>query len=184
MFDFLSRGRTKAQKAEAGPSTSPHTVQLSATQRDMARLTLHHILKHHGIPAQWISGELIPIHISGQGEALLLQLEILQWHDALVLHAPALQQELLNGIRRFDPTANASRYLFSWKFSPQCGCPHTQLPDASLWATLTTPVVRPHVPSTPVAGSAFASPVRTSPDLSSTEEDEDDGFAPTQIPGI
>ena len=186
MFEFLNRSRGKADKADPGPSTIPQTVQTHSTQRDMARLTLRNILKHHGIPTQWISGELVPIHIPGEGDAMLLQLEIMHWHDGLVLHTPALQQELLAGLRRFDPATSGSRYLFSWKFSPNCGCPHTKLPESGYWSALTGPTVA--ATHSPAAAAIVASP--TPPltaasipfDLPDRDEDDDDhGFAPTQI---
>jgi hypothetical protein len=202
MFDFLSRGRNKADRADHGPSTMPQTVQTNSTQRDMARLTLHHILKHHGIPAHWIAGELIPIRIPGDGEAVLLQLEIMHWHDSLVLHAPALQEELLQGLRRFDPATNGTRYLFTWKFSPDCGCPHTQLPEPGFWtgAPAVAPMPAPThtAAAAPVAAAAVASaaplppgPLDASkipfdlPDQPALDDDDDNhGFAPTQIHSI
>lgn len=186
MFEFLSRGRAKADRSDNGPSTMPQTVQTNSTQRDMARLTLHHILKHHGIPAHWISGELVPIHIPGQGEASLLQLEIMHWHDSLVLHAPALQQEILTGLRRFDPATGGTRYLFTWKFAPDCGCPHTQLPEPGFWSTT------PDTPAAPVPTAPSVAPSTVTPpppltaasipfDLPDSDDDDDHGFAPTQI---
>lgn len=190
MFEFLSRGRAKADRTDPGPSTMPQTVQTNATQRDMARLTLHHILKHHGIPAHWIAGELVPIHIPGQGDASLLQLEIMHWHDSLVLHAPALQQELLAGLRRFDPATSGTRYLFTWKFSPDCGCPHTQLPEPGFWSapaspaapapmTAAAPAVASPPPPLTAASIPFDLPVGHDHD-----DDDDHGFAPTQIHDI
>lgn len=198
MFDFLSRGKAKSERADHGPSTMPQTVQTNSTQRDMARLTLHHILKHHGIPAHWIAGELIPIRIPGDGEAVLLQLEIMHWHDRLVLHAPALQRELLEGLRRFDPASNGTRYLFTWKFSPDCGCPHTQLPEPGFWTgTAPSAPPQPQAAATPVAAATAAAaplppgPLDASqipfdlPDRSMPDDDDDNhGFAPTQIHDI
>lgn len=186
MFEFLSRGRGKSDKTDPGPSTMVETVQANSTQRDMARLTLHHILKHHGIPGHWIAGELVPLHIPGEGEATLLQLEIMHWHDSLVLHAPALQQELLNGLRRFDPATGAVRYLFSWRFSPECGCPHTQLPDPDFWRTApvvlaTAVATAPPVPTAePLAAPLTAASIPF--DLPLRDDDDDDhGFAATEI---
>lgn len=177
MFEFLSRGRAKGDKKEpdVGPSTMPQTMQFSATQRDMARLTLQHLLRHHAIPAQWIRGELVPIHIPGEGDALLLQLEILQWNDALVLNAFALQNELLQGLRRFDPATNGTRYLFSWKFHPDCGCPYTALPDAAYWRTQTESTQAPAAVASPPLPAHVAEP---------EPADDDHGFAPTQLRGI
>jgi hypothetical protein len=189
MFDFLNRGRAKVDKPDSGPSTMPQTVQTNSTQRDMARLTLHHILKHHGIPAHWIAGELVPIRIPGDGVAVLLQLEIMHWHDSLVLHAPALQEELLQGLRRFDPASNGTRYLFTWKFSPDCGCPHTQLPEPAFWTGATATAAAPAPAPTPptVAPAPAQGPLDASQipfDLPDRHDDDDHGFAPTQIHGI
>ncbi len=184
MFEFLSRGRAKGEKKgpDAGPSTMPQTMQFSATQRDMARLTLQHLLRHHAIPATWIRGELVPIHIPGQGDALLLQLEILQWNDALVLHAFALQNELLQGLRRFDPASNGTRYLFSWKFHPECGCPHTVLPAAAFWTEQANTAAAPTAAPAAVASTAPADASALAPSLLLPDTGDDDhGFAPTQI---
>jgi hypothetical protein len=184
MFEFLNRNRGKADKTDPGPSTMPQTVQTNSTQRDMARLTLHHILKHHGIPVHWIAGELVPIHIPGEGDAMLLQLEIMHWHDGLVLHAPALQQELLAGLRRFDPATSGSRYLFSWKFSPNCGCPHTKLPEPGFWKAPASPTAAA-TPAAATAAPAASPPPLTAAsipfDLPDRDDDDDHGFAPTQI---
>ena len=166
MFEFLNRARGKGDKKtpDAGPSTTLQTIQFSAMQRDLARLTLQHLLRHHAIPASWVRSELEPIHIPGEGQALLLQLEVMHWNDALVLHALALQNELLQGLRRIDPASNGTRYLFSWKFHPDCGSPYTQLPAPDFWSNQSdaTPATRPAAPA-------------------ATHDDDDHGFAPTQI---
>ena len=105
MFDFLGRGKHKTDPSSTdnGPTTLPQTVQLSPTQIDMVRMTLLDVLRIHGIAGTWITCEVIPTHIPGQGEALLLQLDVKHWHDALVLHAPAFQEAMLDGLHRFDP---------------------------------------------------------------------------------
>jgi hypothetical protein len=56
MFDFLSRGKPKTDKAASdhGPVTAPQTVHLNATQLEMVRMTLHGVLKLNGIPGTWI----------------------------------------------------------------------------------------------------------------------------------
>lgn len=187
MFEFLGRSKPKAERVgtDPGPSTHPQTVQLGATQIEMVRMTLHGVLKMHGIPGTWIAGEVMPVHIPGQGEALLLQLEVMHWHDALVLHAPAFQQALLAGLKRFDPHAVPTRYLFTWKFSPQCGCPHHHLPAPEYWINSERVVLAPV--ATPVSAPAAAPsppPARKPFDLPSTAADDDDddhGFAATQV---
>lgn len=196
MFDFLSRGRPKSSAKTKAPATRAPTgpksgTPPSATQREMVRLTLHSVLRNKGIPGNWLTCEIVPIQIIGQGDAILVQLVVLKWHDALMQYAPALQQGLLEGLKQFDANASATKYQFSWAFAPDCGCPHTQFPESSFWNTGVTPTAL-----TPIAGSpaTTATPVATpgkpkfdlpstAADLRSDDDDDDHGFAATQING-
>lgn len=199
MFDFLGRGKNKPDKSSTddGPPTLQQTVQLSPTQIDVVRMTLLDVLRLHGIPGTWVTSEVIPMHVPGQGEALVLQLEVKHWHDALVLHAPAFQEAMLDGLHRFDPHADQTRYLFTWKFSPDCGCPHTQLPKGDFWRTSERVVLAPIAPPVPTPADAAPPSVAATPAVASPppaaaskshvdlpmedDDDDDNGFAPTQI---
>lgn len=201
MFQFLGRGRPKKgdMRAVATPPTPPTApaTQPSATQREMVRLTLHNVLRYNGIPSNWIACETVPVQVPNQGQALLLQLVVLQWHDALMHYAVSLQQSILDGLNKFDPHPGAPKYLFSWKFAPDCGCPDTKLPDPSFWLTQTTPpstpkptptssIVSPSpIPATATMPAAPAKPKfdlpATAADLHHGDEDDDHGFAATQI---
>ncbi len=181
MFEFLGLGKAKSDKSatDAGPSTMAQTVALSATQREMVRMTLHGVLKLNGIPGNWIACEVMPVRIPGQGDALLIQLEVIHWHDALVLHAPAFQKDLLEGLIRFDPQTDQSRYLFSWRFSPDCGCPHTAMPEPGFWSTPASPRLGP------VAASAqrpAPAPVRAAAPLPASAPARAPSPAPTPAP--
>ena len=193
MFEFFGLGKKKAAKParDNGPPTAPQTVHLSATQLEVLRMTLHGVLKLNGIPGDWLSGEVIPVHLPGQGEALLLQLEVTHWHDALVLHAPAFQQALMDGLNRFDPKAGRTRYLFSWKFSPNCGCPHVHLPAPEYWLSgervLLTPTAAPPSQAAPLMAEnppvapSVPAPSRSGVDVSVDDDDDDHGFPPTHM---
>ena len=95
MFEFLHRGRGRATKdADAGLSIAPdHAVQ-------------RHAARHYGAPDAYgiccattlfrpagCAANWCPSTFPGEGEALL-QMEVMHWNDALVLHALALQNEL------------------------------------------------------------------------------------------
>lgn len=206
MFDFLSRSRTKPDKtppmavpAPTAPAASPASP--STTQREMVRLTLHNVLRHNGIPGNWISCDMVPIQLPQHGNTLLLQLVVHHWHDALMHYAVALQQEFLAGLKHFDPHVDPQSYVFSWKFAPDCGCPHTQFPAHAVWstpasphaaslgkATPTMPVpIAPLAPSVTTAATAMAAAKPkfdlppTAADLRQDDDDDDHGFAATQI---
>ena len=180
MFNFFGLGRSKSEKPVAAPpQPAPDALvnQLSSSQREMVRLTLLTVLKRQGIPANWIGVELMPIRTPHHASALLLQLEVLKWHDALMQYVAILQQELLEGFKRFDPDANPSKYLFGWKFSPDCGCPHTRMPDPSFWQNNATSAAAPKA-----AASVAAETQKPKFDLPDRDEDETDhGFVSTQI---
>jgi hypothetical protein len=180
MFEFLGRGRAKAEKSavDPGPSTLPQLGPNSATQREMVRFALHNVIKRLGIPTDWLGGEVLQAHLPGQGEALIVQLEVLQWNDSLVLNAPAFQRELLDELRRFDPEAERTRYLFTWKFAPDCNCPHTRLPEPGFWSTQTQAGTMPSDTGAPTPKTKVTFDLPLS-DMDN--DDEDHGFAPTQI---
>ncbi len=202
MFEFLGLGKKKKPIVEKKPvDNGPLTVHLSANQLETVRMTLHGVLKVNGIPGSWISGEVIPVHIPGQGEALLIQLEIMYWHDTLVLHAPAFQQAVLEGMQRFDPNSRRSRFLFAWKYSPHSGCPHKHLPEPDYWQTservvlppfpaptaaepeAPEPVAAPHPAPAAFPPAAMPRPHTPMPVPADSHDDDDDhGFAATQIP--
>jgi hypothetical protein len=186
MFDFLGRGKNKPENLvdDNVPSTAAPTKQISATQREMVRMVLHSVLKQQGIPGSWIGGEVVPVRAPGQADALLLQLEIKHWHDALVLHAPALQAELLAGLKRFDTQANHTGYLFSWKFSADCACPHTVLPEPAFWKTSKPSGEQSAIAAEGVKPTTAKAPFDLPPRAIHSKEDDDNGFAATQMRDI
>ncbi len=199
MFDFLSRGRSKSSTPPPAPRQSATTQSVpapSAAQREMVRLALHSVLRHKGIPGNWLTCEVTPIQISQQGDAVLVQLVVLKWHDALMQYAPALQLGMVEGLRQFDPAASAAKYHFSWSFAPDCGFTHTQFPDPGFWSTgiATNPAAPVLAQKSPVwtpGESTAATPPASKPkfDLPPTaadlrqddDSDDDQGFAATQI---
>lgn len=200
MFDFLGRGRSKSASDSPVVRQATHhrtpPPAASATQREMVRLTLHNVLRQRGIPGNWLTCEITPIQIAGRGDAVLVQLVVLKWHDALMPYAPALQQGILEGLKHFDANATASKYHFSWAFAPDCGCPHTKFPEPSVWNTGAAPTpiatIQAIGPAAAVGASTTASPSKpkfdlppTAADMRNTNDDDDDhGFAATQINDI
>ena len=182
MLEFLGFGRSKNEvhdNADTIPATRPLPgVYPTPTQREMVRLTLHTLLKRHGIPVSWLGAEMGAFPTVHDPEGILLQLVILHWHPGFGLYAPAIQNELMEGLKRFDPAATATRYNIHWKFAPEAGCPHTTLPEVGYWKK-----TAPAAAKAPMQAIPALKPKFDLPDLGE-DDDSDNGFAATQMHDI
>jgi hypothetical protein len=142
MFGFWKSGRTgrkhtgtAAEENASLPSSSIplSTQQHTATHRELVRVVLRDTLRLNGIPTDWVGCEILTRSRRGDEGALLIQLLIHHWHEGLLRYAPLLQQQLLQGLQRFDPASDHSRHTVSWKFSPACRAPHNEMPPPSFW---------------------------------------------------
>lgn len=142
MFKFLRHSvpndaaeSRPAPHAVPQPSVRPHTD----IQRELVRVVLKDTLRRNSIPYDWLSCEVITTSHGPDSEELQIQLTLLQWHELLLRYAPALEHQLLRGLDRFEPSVDHSKYGFSWRFSPDCGCPFTVLPPPLVWSHDTPP---------------------------------------------
>lgn len=136
MFDFLKRRRPKDPRTpSAAPlSITPNgTPQHSDIRRELIRVVLKDTLRLHGIPLGWLACEVIFIARSPSEEQLHIQLVLIKWNEQLLRYAAALQQQLLLGLDRFDPSVDHSKYIFSWRFAPDCDCPFPLMPEPTSW---------------------------------------------------
>lgn len=119
-----------------GPSTQQHTN----VKRELIRVVLKDTLRLQGIPYDWLSCEIIVIPRGPSEEDLHIQLVLMKWHETFLRYAPALERQLLRGLDRFDPQVDHSKYIISWRFSRDCGCPFTVMPPAPFWSHEDKPV--------------------------------------------
>lgn len=142
MFGFLRLGR--AERSRTGPmaedsSSQPYssmpqsTQQHTATHRELVRVVLRDTLRLNGIPTDWLGCEVLTRSRSASEGALQIHLLIHHWHEGLLRYAPLIQQQLLQGLQRFDPATDHSRHSVVWKFSPACRSPYTDMPDPAYW---------------------------------------------------
>jgi hypothetical protein len=143
MFDFFRNKRPIKNEPRAsvapGSVTPSSTLQRSNVRRELIRVVLKDTLRLHGIPFDWLACEVIIIPIAPGEEELRIQLVVLKWKEQLLRYAPVLQQQLLLGLDRFDPSVDHSKYIVSWRFSPDCGCPFSRMPDPKFWLKSTVP---------------------------------------------
>lgn len=143
MFNFFNKqpNARKAGKAQSSPSTQPpDTVPISTQQnksnfRDLTRVVLRDTMRMNGVPLDWISCEANPRKQDRHDGSLLIQLVIQRWHDGLLLHAPLIQEQLLQGMQRFDPASDHSKHMVVWKIAPDCGYAKTAMPAPDFWLT-------------------------------------------------
>ena len=182
MFEFLGLSRGKEAKVSV-PAVTPVADVFSEPprghnkQREMIRLALTSVLRRHGIPSQWLGCEVGPVALLGVPDGVMIQLVIHQWHDGLVQFAPALQSALIKEIHLFDNGFLEPECLLVWKFGPDCGNPNIKLPERGYW---TLPVEKESaIPQV----QPIAAAVKFDLPKSELDEDNDDdsGFAPTQI---
>lgn len=185
MFDFLKSKRTRSQST---PSATPVSVTPTSTQqhsdvrRELIRVVLKDTLRLHGIPFGWLACEVIIIARPPGEEQLHIQLVVMKWSEQLLRFACALQQQLLLGLDRFDPSADHSKYIFSWRFAPDCGCPFPFMPDPASWRQHALPQIE-EAPVSVLDRRRSSRPPKASPldPLPSVPAIEPSNFAPTQM---
>ena len=214
LFRFLGLGQERGSPPHdaKGLSTPPantqntqNTQQHSDVQRELVRVVLKDTLRQHGIPSSWIGCEVTVLSrrvVAAAGvvttsnakqapvtrETLFVHLIVMKWNDALVRFAPAFQQQLMLALDRFEPAVDHSNYAVSWRFSPQSGCPYTQMPDPLFWSQ---DGLAPSMQQEPAMGrpalapddvaAAVAPPRKQKFDLPPSSLDNiPSGFAPTE----
>jgi hypothetical protein len=146
MFSFLKNNVSKDTTAPsaaviaAPQALHPQSVQQHTNiKRELIRVVLKDTLRQQAIPYDWLACEIIIIPRSPDDEELHIQLVVMKWNELLMRYAMALQQQLLRGLNRFDPSVDHSKYIISWRFSPECGCPFTVMPPPLLWSHIEAP---------------------------------------------
>ncbi len=168
MFKIFGFGRSKpapGQNVRTASDQGATTRQHTDIQRELVRVVLKDTLRMHGVPGAWLGCEVTALSGRARGEDILVRLVLLTWNETLLKYLPVLQQQLIVGLDRFEPSIDHSKYVVSWQFAPDCGCPHTQMPDAKTWGD-STPAPVPSivdwssntkgVAGAPVSGSAPA----------------------------
>ncbi len=144
MFKFLKSSFTQHDASESRPVPHPEVPRTEPApsvrphadiQRELVRVVLKDTMRRHGIPFGWLSCDVVTVaHGPDTEQQLQIQLMLMQWHELFLRYAPALEHQLLRGLDRFEPSVDHSKYTFSWRFSPDCGCPFGVLPPAVVWS--------------------------------------------------
>ena len=186
MFNFLkSRGPKDPNTPSAAPApvTTPNsTPRHSDVRRELIRVVLKDTLRLHGVPFGWLGCEVIIVARSPSEEELHIQLVLMKWNERLLRYASALQRQLLLGLDRFDPSVDHSKYIFSWRFAPDCGCPFAFMPDTKSWHQNALPQVEEE-PVSVLDRRRTSRPPKATPldPITPAPAIEPSNFAPTQM---
>lgn len=155
MFGLLL-GRKTAAAAKPRPSKSGHSTQFGASQsaqahnvhsmrKDILRVALRDMMLRNGIPASWLSAEMLRTTTSKKEAGMHMRFLVRHWEPRLMLHGPALEQDFTQRLLLVDPKAHEWLAGFSWQFSldDRSICP--PLPHPNAW---TAPAPR-HEPTAP-----------------------------------
>lgn len=146
VFKFL---KGSVVKDAPGPGVAPesmpqHSAQPGAQQhtdlkRELIQVVLKDTLRRRGVPFDWLSCEVFVTPRGPGEEDLHIQLTLMKWQEMFLRYAQALEHQLLLGLDRFDPSVDHSKYIISWRFSTDCGCPFAVMPPARFWSHVEEP---------------------------------------------
>lgn len=142
MFKFLKAG---AAKDAPGPDPAPESVPQPSAQhhtdlkRELIQVVLKDTLRRRGVPFDWLTCEVFVAPRGPGEEDLHIQLTLVKWQEMLLRYAQALEHQLMLGLDRFDPSVDHSKYIISWRVSPDCGCPFAVMPPARFWSHVEEP---------------------------------------------
>lgn len=134
LFAFFRRSNTPATKASDAPtSAGPESSTSRSSRKDLLRLVLRDSLFRNGIPAAWLTAEVLRAARHGQETGLHMRLVLRHPDPRLPLHAVALQHDLLARLKTLDPNADSWFSGFSWSFAFADHVGREPLPHPSTW---------------------------------------------------
>jgi hypothetical protein len=87
----------------------------------------------YGIPARWLSFEVVTI---ADDEKAYFQLQVLMnhWDEHLAAHSFAFERAVIKRLREQDMSVGRAVRAVLWRTAPEAGCPYDDMPEPSAWA--------------------------------------------------
>lgn len=139
-------GTQAAWAPSQGGTPSP-----GARRRELLRVVLREELRRNGIPAAWLTTEVLAKTSRNGEQGLHWRLVVRHWDERLVLHAVALQNLLKQRVTGMDPKASEWLMGISWQFAPIDESRCAPLPPPGTWT------------GTPDAGAPIGTRARPAP---------------------
>jgi hypothetical protein len=148
-------GRASAASSQAAADFAPsvhsqsalgHSQQPSqsagsqgATKREILNTVLRDTLMRHGIPASWITGQILVSTSRGRDPGFHWRLVVNHWDPRFPAHSVAFQNSLIKRIMNFDPMAANWLMGISWQYAleDESMCP--AMPHPGTWTSVPAP---------------------------------------------
>jgi hypothetical protein len=100
--------------------------------RELVHTTAVKTAQMYGVPAHWLSFEVVTIADEAQA---YFQLQVMQnhWDEYLAAHSYAFERAVLKRIREEDIDVGRAVRAVLWRTSPDAGCPYDDMPEPSAW---------------------------------------------------
>ena len=132
---LTSQGSTSFEPSDSAPQ-SPTRIR-----KDLLKMVLRDVLTRTGIPAEWLTAEMVRSASPRRGDGLHVRFLVRHWSVRMLEHGPAFQDEFTQRLLMLDPQARDWLHGFSWQFTLGDGESYPQLPPPASWKA--TPLVVP-----------------------------------------
>jgi hypothetical protein len=159
---------TRSQLPSAASQQPKSSTSPTSARRELLATVLRDTLTRQGIPAAWLSPEMLLSTSRNREPGIHLRLVIRHWDIRLLVHAVALQNAFIVRLLASDPLAADWLMGISWQFAlpDESACP--AMPHPGSWtANAELPRRAREVGRTEVPGGSadvIAGPLGTAPD--------------------
>jgi hypothetical protein len=105
------------------------------TRRELIRVVLRDTLRRHGIPADWLRGEMLTVASRERQTVMHLRLVLLHWDARLLNFSLAFERSFMKELSQFEGEASEWLHSISWQIGADSGCPHLEMPQPQSWTT-------------------------------------------------
>jgi hypothetical protein len=130
---------THSQLASSMSQQSRVSTSTTATRRELLGTALRDTLGRQGIPAAWLSAEMLLSTSRNLERGIHLRLHIRHWDTRLLAHSVALQNAFIVRLLASDPLASEWLMGISWQFdlTDESACP--PMPPPGWWTANAEP---------------------------------------------
>ena len=129
---LTSQGSTSFEPSDQAPQSQ------SRIRKDLLRLVLRDVLARTGIPAEWLTAEMVSSASPRRGDGIHVRFLVRHWSTRLLEHGPAFQEEFTFRLLMLDPRAQDWLHGFSWQFSLPDSQVCPRLPPPASWKARAT----------------------------------------------